>query len=64
MKRVEDVGLTFQAIFGIEGPGWLLQDKLEEPGVRERVLRVAEAVETEPTLLGASGHLLVVARKP
>jgi hypothetical protein len=63
-EEVEDVGLTIQAIFGIEGPGWLLQDKLEEPDVRERVLRVAEAVEAEPTLVGASGHLLAVARKP
>lgn len=63
-EEVEDVGLAFLAIFGIEGPGWLLQDKLEEPDVRERVLRVAEAVEAEPTLVGASGHLLAVARKP
>jgi len=63
-EEVEDVGLTFQAIFGIEGPGWLLQDKLEEPDVHERVLRVAEAVEAEPTLVGASGHLLAVTRKP
>lgn len=63
-EEVEEVGLTFQAIFGIEGPGWLLQDKVEQPDVRERVLRVAEAVETEPTLVGASGHLFVVARKP
>jgi SAM-dependent methyltransferase len=62
--EVEDAGLMFEAVFGIEGPGWLLQDKVEEPDVRERVLRVAEAVETEPTLVGASGHLLVVARKP
>lgn len=62
--EVEDAGLMFEAVFGIEGPGWLLQDKVEQPDVRERVLRVAEAVETEPTLVGASGHLLVVARKP
>ena len=63
-EEVEDAGLTFQAILGIEGPGWLLQDKLEDPDVRERVLRVAEAVEAEPTMVGASGHLLAVARKP
>lgn len=50
-RRSRTQGLTLQAIFGIEGPGWLLQDKLGEPNVRERVLRVAEAVEAEPTLV-------------
>ena len=62
--EVADAGLELEALFGIEGPGWLLQEKVAEPDVRERVLRVAAAVEQEPTLVGASGHLLGVARKP
>jgi SAM-dependent methyltransferase len=33
--EVTDAGLRFEALFGIEGPGWLLQDEVEEPDVRE-----------------------------
>jgi SAM-dependent methyltransferase len=61
--EVIEAGFTFDALFGVEGPGWLLQEKLDEPSVREQVLRVAAAVEEEPTILGASAHLLALARK-
>jgi len=51
-------------IFGIEGPGWLVGDLWDDPMRREHLLRAARAVEREPTLLGLSAHLLVIARKP
>jgi SAM-dependent methyltransferase len=62
--EVEEAGLELDALLGVEGPGRLLQEKIEEPSVRQQVLRVAAAVEEEPTLLGASAHLLALARKP
>jgi ubiquinone/menaquinone biosynthesis C-methylase UbiE len=61
--EAEDAGLRFEALLGIEGPGWLVRDAWDDPDRREHVLRVARAVEEEPTLLGLSSHLLLVARK-
>jgi SAM-dependent methyltransferase len=61
--EVEGAGLAFEALFGIEGPGWLIRDLWEDPERREHVLRAARAVEQEPTLLGLSAHLLLIARK-
>jgi SAM-dependent methyltransferase len=61
--EVEDAGLEFETLFGIEGPGWLLWEQWDDPVGRERILSVARAVEQEPSLMGASSHLLVVARK-
>lgn len=61
--EVEDAGLAFEALLGIEGPGQLVRDLWEDPERREYVLRVARAIEQEPTLLGLSSHLLVLARK-
>jgi hypothetical protein len=61
--ELADAGLEFEALFGIEGPGWLLWERWDEPRGRENILRVARAVEQEQSLIGASAHLLVVARK-
>ena len=41
----------------------LLRRHLDDPARRERVLRAIRRVETEPSLLGASSHLLAVARR-
>ena len=59
-----DAGLVVDALYGIEGPGWLRSELWEEPGGREAILRVARAVESEPTMIGASAHLLAVAHWP
>jgi SAM-dependent methyltransferase len=61
--EVDEVGLRFHALLGIEGPGWLLWDRWDDRSGQESILRVARTVEQEPTLLGASSHLLVVAQK-
>ena len=63
-EEVEGAGLELEAVYGVEGPGWLLADRWDDPGGRENVLFVARAVEEEPTLLGLSAHLLAVARRP
>ena len=58
--------LTVDALYGIEGPGWMLRDFMErwndEPG-REGLLRVARMCESEPAMIGCSAHLLAVATK-
>jgi SAM-dependent methyltransferase len=59
-----DAGLVVDALYGIEGPGWLRSELWEEAGGREAILRAARAVETEPTMIGVSAHLLAVVHPP
>ncbi|MDX1420155.1 MAG: class I SAM-dependent methyltransferase [Rubricoccaceae bacterium] len=65
--EVATAGLAEGEVFGIEGPGWLFDD-FEARWANERrradLLRVAQALEAEPSIRGASAHLLAVARKP
>jgi hypothetical protein len=62
--EIEDARLVVEGMFGVEGPGWLVNDLWDEPQGREHILRVARAVEQEPAVMGASAHLLAVARRP
>lgn len=62
--EVEDAGLLFEGLFGIEGPGWLLWERWDESRGQENILYAARAVEQEKSIIGASAHLLVAARKP
>ena len=60
-------GLQLDGLYGIEGPGWLSRDinaQLTDARRRETLLRVARMLESAPSILGASPHLLAVARKP
>ena len=62
-----DAGLLVDGVFGIEGPGWLLADvdgRLEDERHRADLLHVARMLESEPSVLGISAHLLLVGRKP
>ena len=62
--EVTEAGLRLEAVLAVEGPAWMLPDierRLADPGRRERVLAAIRRVETEPSLLGASAHLLAVA---
>jgi ubiquinone/menaquinone biosynthesis C-methylase UbiE/ribosomal protein S18 acetylase RimI-like enzyme len=65
--EIEAAGLRHEATLGIEGPGcWLpdLEARWADPARREQVLTAARSLEAEPTLLGASAHLLAAARRP
>ena len=62
--EIEDSGLVADGVFGVEGPGWLLGERLEDELVREDVITAARAIEQEPTVIGASGHLLAIAHRP
>jgi SAM-dependent methyltransferase len=64
--EIVEAGLELEAIFGIEGPGWLLGDFLQHWGddvLRERILWAARAIEADARLLAISAHLLAVARR-
>jgi SAM-dependent methyltransferase len=62
--EVEAAGLSLEALFGVEGPGWLLEERLEDELVRDDVMRVARALEQEPSTIGTSAHLLAIGRRP
>ena len=62
----EKAGFANPRIFGIEGPGWLfpdVQERMSDPRRRADLLLAARMVESEPSLIGLSAHLLVVAQK-
>ncbi|MDZ8225639.1 MULTISPECIES: class I SAM-dependent methyltransferase [unclassified Nostoc] len=64
--EVKEAGLHSEKILAIEGPGWLLQNFEEhwnELGRRDRLLEAIRWLETEPSILGMSAHIMAVARK-
>jgi ubiquinone/menaquinone biosynthesis C-methylase UbiE len=65
--EVTSAGLVLEGLYGIEGPGWILSDfaeRWEDPRRREDLVRVARMLESEPSIRGASAHLLAVGRRP
>lgn len=65
-KEVTDAGLEVERLYGIEGPGWILPDladRWNHPERRNIVIQVARMLESEPSMIGCSAHLMVVARK-
>ena len=59
-------GFQVVEIVAIEGPGWLARDfdRLWNDGVqRERLLKVVRKVEREPSILGATAHIMAIGRK-
>ena len=67
VPELEHAGFETSAVLAVEGPAWLIPDVdrwLDEPAARSRLLELLRRVEAEPSLLGASAHLLAIARKP
>jgi len=65
--ELANVGFDVEGLYGVEGPGWMLSDfseRWDDPERREILLRVAQALESEPSMIGSSAHLLVAGRKP
>lgn len=61
------VGFQVVEIAAIEGPAWLARDfdgLWNDPAQRERLLAVIRKVEREPSVLGASSHIMAIGRKP
>jgi hypothetical protein len=64
--EIEAAGRRFQGAIAVEGPGWFSQDLdawLDDDAARERLLNVLRRIEAEPSVLGASAHLLSVSWK-
>ncbi|TDD45869.1 class I SAM-dependent methyltransferase [Nonomuraea terrae] len=62
-----DAGLPEVAQYGLEGAFWLMGDVgdwLDDPERRALLLDAQRSVESVPSLLGVSGHLLTVAHRP
>jgi hypothetical protein len=53
-------------LVAIEGPEWLARDfehLWDNPQQRERLLAAVCKIESEPSVLGASSHMMAIARK-
>jgi hypothetical protein len=61
--EVEGAGFSGAAVYGVEGPGWPLHREWADPQRREQILFAARSVETEPSLIGFSHHLIAAATK-
>ncbi|MFL5565246.1 MAG: class I SAM-dependent methyltransferase [Gemmatimonadaceae bacterium] len=65
-REVSDAGFEVVALYGIEGPAWILPDFVErwnDPQRRAIILQIARALESEASVVGCSAHLIVVGRK-
>ena len=59
-------GFQVIEIVGIEGLGWLARDfdrLWDDPAQRERLLSAARKVEREPSVLGATAHIMAIGKK-
>lgn len=59
-------GFQVLEILAIEGPGWLARDfdrLWNDPAQRERLLNVVRKVEKEPSILGATSHIMAIGKK-
>jgi len=66
-QEVRDAGLILDDLFAVEGPGWLVPDfeaRWQDDQRRQQLLDAIARVEREPSMLGASAHLIAVARRP
>jgi len=64
-EEAEEAGHDVVQVVGLEGIAcWLphLAASFDNPREREQILAAARLIETEPSLLGLSAHLLLVAR--
>jgi hypothetical protein len=53
-------------VLGIEGPAWgggAFRAALADAAQRETLLELLSEIEEEPSIIGASAHLIAVARK-
>jgi ubiquinone/menaquinone biosynthesis C-methylase UbiE len=63
-QELQEAGLECDHVLGVEGLGWVTRDLdawLDDAMLRDRLLGILRRLEAEPTLLGASHHLLAIA---
>jgi ubiquinone/menaquinone biosynthesis C-methylase UbiE len=65
-RELLEAGFRVESLFAIEGPGWLAKDfdnLWTDQALRRRLLEAIRKVEREPTILGASPHIMAIGRK-
>jgi ubiquinone/menaquinone biosynthesis C-methylase UbiE len=65
-QELDAAGFDDVRVLGVEGPGWMVADfdrRWADPVLRQDMLALARALESEPSMLGASAHLLGCGRK-
>jgi ubiquinone/menaquinone biosynthesis C-methylase UbiE len=65
-KEFQEAGFEDAEIVAIEGPGWLARDfdrLWNNPAQRERLLDAVRKVEREASVLGATSHLMAIAKR-
>jgi len=55
-EEAQNAGLVDVSLFAVEGPSWIVED----PADLDNQLFAARAVESEPTLMGATSHVMVI----
>jgi len=66
VTEIESAGFGDATVYGVEGPGWRLSDietRVNDAAQWEDLMHVARAIEREPSIIGASAHLLGVGRR-
>jgi ubiquinone/menaquinone biosynthesis C-methylase UbiE len=65
-EEIVTAGLELRECVAIEGPAWIarnLEARWANPDRWSQLLKLVRQVESEPALMGASPHLLAIARK-
>jgi ubiquinone/menaquinone biosynthesis C-methylase UbiE len=65
-REIEKTGFLCEKVLPVESLGGLLQDfeeRWEDPEKRAQLLKALRWIEDEPSLMGATQHLLAIARK-
>ena len=65
-SEVIEAGFQHQTTLAVEGPAWLFQSVESywaNPDQRAAILDLIRKIETEPSILGISSHILVIGRK-
>jgi SAM-dependent methyltransferase len=64
-EEMEGAGLEHVSVLGVEGPGAVLRDFMDrwaDQSAREDLVDIARRLESEPSILGVSPHLLGIGR--
>jgi len=64
--ELEAAGFSDVDVMGVEGVAWMFADfesRWADEALRQDMLNVARALEAEPSMVGASAHLLGIGRK-
>jgi ubiquinone/menaquinone biosynthesis C-methylase UbiE len=65
--EVRDAGFGEVQILAVEGPAWsaaFFGEAWDDPAQRKDLMNFLSVIEREPSVLGASAHLIAVARNP